>query len=240
LDPPSKQDAKKSLDNLFDMIGSEYTDTKQEALFALVPLSSDPVYRQLLLDTKEFTAALLTCLSHKNEDVVRCATAIAANISLNQESFCKQLVGEGCVKLLVAYFACSTTQVVREATRLLANVAESLGSGVACSSMQSHLDDLSATVNGKDARVNADAGRIARNLHLNWTSIEHLESTDKLDLNKIFSSSSGFAPDKTESLHLTTSNSSIGGDTLDHASHYEELSASSFANIDFVHHSGDE
>jgi len=66
-------------------------------------------------------------LSHKHEDIARCCLTSLANLSEKRDDVCSRLVSGGIVRSLIVLVKSDTAQIVRESSRLLCNLAVSLG-----------------------------------------------------------------------------------------------------------------
>jgi len=139
---PNSEQAKKTIDCLLQMASSEYVDIKQNSLQTLSELSKDPPMAQALIEGGG-SEWLMSFLSHRNEDIKRCALTGLANLTQQkQETLCKKIVESGLIHTLALLALQSQTlHIVRETSRLLLNLANTLGSVVVNPDVVRHLFD---------------------------------------------------------------------------------------------------
>jgi len=139
---PNFDHAKKTIECLLQMASSEYVDIKQNSLQLLSELSKDPTMAHALIEGGG-SEWLMSFLSNCNEDIKRCALTGLANLTQQkQEPLCKKIVESGLIHTLALLALQSQTlQIVREASRLLLNLANTLGSVVVNPDVVRHLFD---------------------------------------------------------------------------------------------------
>lgn len=128
IDPDvTATEAKEAMRCLGQMANSPCADVKAQAMQALAQLSFQNKTIQAAMIEEGAFDILLRCVDCPVEDVHRCALTAVANLSKDNECVCESVLTEERVQKLISLANSQTTQVVRECARVLANVAETLG-----------------------------------------------------------------------------------------------------------------
>jgi len=109
------------------MSSSECTDVKSNAMEAISELTADVKVQEIIIE-EGCVDRLMSMLSHKHEDIARCCLTSLANLTeKKREDVCGRLVSGGIIRSLIVLVKSDTAHIVREASRLLCNLAVTLG-----------------------------------------------------------------------------------------------------------------
>lgn len=140
----SPEQSQETIQCLLQMLSSEYVDVQSEAIQALTELAAGAAMRHALIQSG--AVSLLVKASQSNcEDVHRCAVTSLAHLTSIADA-CAVVSKEGGLDAAIKLASTTRTpQVQRECTRLLSNVAQTLGKNAfsTCTSEISSLRRLS-------------------------------------------------------------------------------------------------
>lgn len=143
IDPDvTATEAKEAMRCLVQMANSPCADVKAQAMQALAQLSFQNKTIQAAMIEEGVFETLLRCVDCPVEDVHRCALTAVANLSKENEDVCESVLTEERVQKLISLANSQTTQVVRECARVLANVAETVGTETLTTRHPSLLDTI--------------------------------------------------------------------------------------------------
>jgi len=190
VSPTSASAVQKSVDSLVEMAMSDCTDIKSQAIQMLCSLTSESAYCDALVNCAGGVKSLLNCLAHKNEDVHRCALTALANLTdaKKRQGVCGSIIESPAFgSVMDAHVSSPNRQIVREAARAIANVADSVGFSRNGSGSGSRSGGLNAAVVSRAVDVLTGSADSATRFHADRIA----EALNRAGINVSFSASNG-------------------------------------------------